>query len=470
MKNIDFLRYISAPIVNVDGNYYAYVSAVFGYRNGYNKGLYAYLCEEMLNQENLNEYFEAFDDYEDPNVVQSTFNDIKSRLKHIENHLLDTKISIDESLINIEHEDFKLLEGEDDRIRQAFDNISIKIAHIEKYLERIGLNVNNDDLNLFYEKYNALDVDDNEDNGEGGEETGGNNEAIADKYYWFSNNVDTLSPFMTVDNYDLVKCIDHCLSVNYIYYAKLNEIGSKFSFSEDDMLDFRSTFARLILEYAFVTDISLKTQIYKKVLNYYANGMTDDVKAALDMMMTSSSLSYVMTDSASTSTCGCNSGSGGGSGGGSLTVVESPGAAYEQAMELYMKQMFADLDFYWNFFFLDVDKPNEYLIDRLIELLESLLNSDYLDSVTSSGGSGSGGGNKLGSHCCCSSSKNNKGNNGGSFGSGSGGSGLGMVPSAIIENYINVLKWVRNCEIDENSNKIKLYGELFGNLFAYLSF
>ena len=40
----------------------------------------------------------------------------------------------------------------------------------------------------------------------------------------------------------------------------------------------------------------------------------------------------------------------------------------------------------------------------------------------------------------------------------------------IIENYIKVLNWVKNNQIDENKNKIYIYGKQFAEIFPLLSF
>ena len=39
-----------------------------------------------------------------------------------------------------------------------------------------------------------------------------------------------------------------------------------------------------------------------------------------------------------------------------------------------------------------------------------------------------------------------------------------------ILNYKKVLNWVQNNEIEENTNKIKVYGEAFGELIPNLQF
>lgn len=399
MTNKEFLERILAPIVNVDGYYYAYVPTIFGYSEGYDKGMYVLLHETVLRNTDLNEYLKMFNESSDPNRIENQIQDLLERIKHVEEHIKGHKIKVVTDVITFtsgKEEDCEW-DDEDPKLPDAPDGEVPTEPEIPN---------------------------------------------LPDIYIFFPNNIDPESSFETIDHYEIVRCGNHLFTTNYLYYAKLNDIYEKYELTEEQVNDARTTFARIIDEFAFVTDISVKTEIYKKAIKYYANGMSDDVLTAISMIMTSASYSQTTGNTLSTGSCGC-AGTQGGSSVFDPTSQMSCPDSYKATMDLYMKQMFADLDFYYNFMFLDVDMPNEVMIQKLIDLLEALLALDYPMNFnkTSSG------------HCCCAEleTKNNE-------------------AYSAINNYIKVLKWVMNCEIEENANKIKLYGSQFAEIYPYLSF
>ena len=40
----------------------------------------------------------------------------------------------------------------------------------------------------------------------------------------------------------------------------------------------------------------------------------------------------------------------------------------------------------------------------------------------------------------------------------------------ILDNYIRVLNWIKECQIEEHTNQIKIYGEQFAELLPKLQF
>jgi hypothetical protein len=99
------------------------------------------------------------------------------------------------------------------------------------------------------------------------------------------------------------------------------------------------------------------------------------------------------------------------------------------------------------------DVPNTALIDKLMQLLTEFLGLGYNLNLS---------GNDV-STCGCHKSK--------------------YCPSlddainddncsnrAIIMNYIKVLNWVKNDEVSQNINKIKIYGQQFATILPLLMF
>lgn len=232
-------------------------------------------------------------------------------------------------------------------------------------------------------------------------------------------------------------------SFDYNYFTLINNIVG-IEFVEEDVLQAYKTFATILQDYAYVTDVSLLTQIYKKIIEYFANGKYDSTIAAMKLLLESTTYNY--TSTTNYTNCGCNSGNGQSiSSTGLNTENISCADAYLNAILLYVKQMFGDLNFYYNFFFIETGDPNEDMINALILLLEKVLellknNYNLLP-------------NKSNKHCLCAELEDST-----------------ISIQNIILNYIKVLNWVKNCEIEENSNKIKIYGEAFGEIFPNLYF
>ena len=158
---------------------------------------------------------------------------------------------------------------------------------------------------------------------------------------------------------------------------------------------------------------------------------------------------------------------------------------YKAAMYQWLIKMLSDTDFYCNWMSLDLDNNvidiifNDALIDKLIDLLTQFLNLGFdLSNLN---------GNNCSNGCNCGHSLNygnyNNSNNGNNNGIGNGNincsdilnnvsNGLSAACSnySIIQNYIKVLNWVKNNEINENKNKIYIYGKQFAEIFPLLNF
>lgn len=233
-------------------------------------------------------------------------------------------------------------------------------------------------------------------------------------------------------------------SFDYNYFTLINNIIG-IEFGEEDILQAYKTFAAILQDYAYVTDVSLLTQIYKKIIKYFANGKYDSTITDMKLLLESTTYNY--TSKTNYTNCGCN---GRNSQSGLSTELNTENIscadAYLNAILLYIKQMFGDLNFYYNFFFIETGDPNEDMINALILLLEKVLellknNYNLLP-------------NKSNKHCLCAELED---------------SSTISIQNTIL-NYIKVLNWVKNCEIEENSNKIKIYGEAFGEIFPNLYF
>lgn len=223
-------------------------------------------------------------------------------------------------------------------------------------------------------------------------------------------------------------------------YKLKNDINT-YQYTEYELNNFTLSFMRLIQTYGnFANDNmnTTKNQIYKRVIDFYANGQYDETLTNLTLLLKSENYKY--TETSTMSMCGCSNSPS--IKNGLLSTDDDCPTVYQNAMFLYLKQMFADLDFYYDFFHTE-GEPIEDLIDNLIRLIEEFktLGHDLSFSINKS-------------HCDCSQlTKDN-----------------GSCNYNILDNYIRVLNWIKNCEIEENANKIKIYGEQFAELLPKLQF
>lgn len=235
--------------------------------------------------------------------------------------------------------------------------------------------------------------------------------------------------FEYVDNYDtLIK-----------YFNKKNEYGD-LTFDEDFLKDFYHNFAAMILELSVYTPVENIDFIYKQVLNYFSSYQTDEVLIGMSLIFNSM---YSVAEQNSIN-CGCNINSLGNN-----TNIVNCTDIYKNAMIEYSKTLFGDYTFYQKWFFINDDvsgltQVNQTLVDKLrlfiTEFLSLELNINT--NVTSS------------QNCMCPSidTTNDECNRG------------------ILRNFLTILDFVESNTIEENSNRIKVYGNEFGNIFPKLIF
>jgi hypothetical protein len=157
-------------------------------------------------------------------------------------------------------------------------------------------------------------------------------------------------------------------------------------------------------------------------------------------MILNNSYTTITTQNSSIN-CGCN-------GTNNQTIVEPCSSLYGKAMLLYLQDMFGDLEFYEDWFFINFDNGEKFANDVLIENLElfvkEFIELDFNLDFTS---------NKTYKCDCDDISLSNS-----------------SIQYKKLNNFLSILNWVNNNKIDENSNKIKMYGKEFGELLPKLQF
>ena len=232
---------------------------------------------------------------------------------------------------------------------------------------------------------------------------------------------------------------------NLDYFNKKNSLLNG-TYSEDELNNFYQNFCNIIIANSTIQNHpelfnTQKNQIYDKVLNYYANSKVDEASIALNLILNSN---YGTVEAYQQTNCGCNTGQG------NSSLVQPCSALYEQAMPLYLSQMLGDKEFYEDWFCIYVSEeekfPNDLLIESLRLFILEFISIDYNLDMNQ---------NKTSYQCDCDNS-------------------LSLNNSALeyrkINNFLQILEWVNNNEISENSNKIKIYGTQFGELLPKLQF
>lgn len=253
---------------------------------------------------------------------------------------------------------------------------------------------------------------------------------------------------------------------NLYYFWRLNNLIDS-SLTDEELNSFVKTFCKIILENTTFDDFTdIKNSIYKMVLNYYSNGGNDDTVIALNLLLGSDSLI-----SGSTSQISCCStytaNNSNAANNGTNSSISSQDIAnilssstsyvsckdnYMKAMFLYLVQMLSDIQFYCDWFMIHSDTgdsyPNLVLIDKLKQLFEEFKGLNYDLSF----------GADLKQHSCKCDGRNKHNDS------------LNDNNWRIIDNYYKVLEYVENDEIEENCNKIRVYGAEFAEILPYLIF
>ena len=255
----------------------------------------------------------------------------------------------------------------------------------------------------------------------------------------FSQNTDAYKYLYDINNKDMR---------NLEWFYHMNNLKD-YEYSREELCNIPKTFFTIINDNAMVQNSeTVKNQIYDKIVKYYANGGWDDASININLILNST---IPTTLSSTKLNCGCNGGSGNGLGDNTANGLTSCGDLYKNAINEWLKKMLADDEFYKDWFFTIVSgmcpSPNVEMIDSLIDLL-----TEYVDSNLGSGQFNPNRGYDIFNHMNCCNDCNGD-----------------DTYKNIILHYIEVLKAVKNNDIDANKNMIRIYGEEFAGILPYLT-
>lgn len=282
---------------------------------------------------------------------------------------------------------------------------------------------------------------------------------VVDNKYIFPDFIGNQFDLINTDNYQTVA------DTNLAYFYSLNKLIDS-SLSEEELKNFMRTFCNIILENTTLTDFSdINNIIYKNVLTYYGNGGTDDTVTMLNLILNGSSLvstgsQVSCCDAYTTSSSGANTNSTANNVSSStlsdITAAQQTVSCkdlYINAMYLYLQKMLSDVHFYCDWFRTEGEDgeyyPNLVLIEKLKELFNEFIDLDFNLSFNTSG--------KGGHECKCDGKLKYNAN-------------LNDENYNILNNFLKILGYVENDTIEENCNRIKVYGQEFAILLPYLMF
>lgn len=257
---------------------------------------------------------------------------------------------------------------------------------------------------------------------------------------------------------DYIILDDSTISYNNYKYFYLKNKLSELTYSEDELSNFYSTFFSIIAFFAVLSDSdALKTnnQIYKKVIDYYKNFQVDDTLISLELLL-NNKISKIIPEYLS-SCCSNQQTSSNQSSqinqsqlNQSQYVSTSCSDIYKNAMYEYLLNMLSNTEFYKDWMYIENPEGEKIVNDSLVEALITLLTEfeevgydlSFADKYLIHGN-------------CCKDNQytaNNEKNH------------------TIIQNYIKLLQYVLTGCIDDNANKISVYGRKFAELLPKLSF
>ena len=230
---------------------------------------------------------------------------------------------------------------------------------------------------------------------------------------------------------------------NLEYFNKKNILVNN-HYSEDELRNFYSGLCNIILEN---TEIEKNVEIYNKqknqkydlVIKYFANSQVDNTSIALNLILNSSYNTITTTNNIN---CGCQNNIN------DASLSQPCSSLYSQAMILYLQEMFGDPEFYEDWFCIYLSETDRIGNDVLIENLQLFikefitldLNLDFTSTKTY--------------QCDCDVTTLNN----------------SSYQYKKITNFLTILDWVNNQQIEANENKIKVYGKGFGELLPKLQF
>lgn len=233
---------------------------------------------------------------------------------------------------------------------------------------------------------------------------------------------------------------------NLEYYYKKNRLLDNV-YSEEYLLDFYKNFCGIILESSVMTDEvknKPQNQIYKTVLNYFNNYQNDETVNQLNLILKSKQYKSDTTDNKLTcNTCSSTSTQ--------STSIVSCSDLYSESMIEYLKIMLGDVNFYFDWFTIQLgdDKYliNDILINNLKKFFEEWLELEITLDFTNA--------NTIHSSFLCQETINTP---------------ESKQNYKTITDYQKVISYIEADEFIENTNKIKIYGEAFGELLPKLQF
>lgn len=247
---------------------------------------------------------------------------------------------------------------------------------------------------------------------------------------------------------DYVLLDDGIISYNNYKYFYLKNKLSELVYTEDEFNNLYSTFFNIIMVYAILSEsdaIKTNNQIYKKVIEYYKNFQFDDTLVSLELLL-NNKINKILPEYL-VSCCSNNQNS---SNNQSQYTQISCSDIYKNSIFEYLLNMLSDIEFYKDWMYIENPEGekivNDSLIESLIKLLKEFEEVGYDLSFT---------GKYIIHGNCCKDNQytlNNEKNH------------------TIIQNYIRVLEYVLSGCIDDNSNKISVYGRKFAELLPKLSF
>lgn len=207
--------------------------------------------------------------------------------------------------------------------------------------------------------------------------------------------------------------------------------------------DFYSSFCQIILEKSTINinATDLNNLKYKKVLEYFINGKTDEASVLISLILGSKYTAETVNTGSSLCKCGTNN---------SATGLSTCSSLYYAAMEEHLKEMLGNIQFYVDWFFDYTDNSREVnkdLIKHLKLLIKAFIDKGYDLSFTN---------NTYSIPCKCPTDNSQ--------------SLTSKTNYDIINKYDNVLNYILSCTLQYNINKIKIYGSQFGGLLPKLQF
>ena len=288
----------------------------------------------------------------------------------------------------------------------------------------------------------------------------------------FIQNLDDRYEYINIDDIsgDNLGSLARIYSSNYSYLSNLNNIVD-IEIDEEDVKTANQTFMNILKQTYTYQNPEATDYLYKYVIDFYANGQYDDA-----LILMNSIFNGQINLGSQQAPCGCNQQVSNCSSAKGSTNTLNTGTdlinyddatcidKYKAAMYQWLQTMLSDIEFYCHWLYINMSDdnisiPDEAIIDKLIELLEFLLNNYDLSTIGTSSGS---------SYCNHKSSikcndsfidnyMNSDANNQCSY-------------YSIIKNYIEALKYVKEDKVLENKNKIYIYGKKFAEIFPLLTF